>query len=135
MAELDQRVTVEADERDVAAHGLVDERLGRRPERLSLGQPDQVLELRREVEEDVGVVRRDEVVDQPDGHPAGLEPDRLLAVLVDAVVLAVHAGRAGLAVADVGAGEVLELERDVLGDVPRPRPFLESRDEPAAAAE
>ena len=135
MAELHQRVTVEADERDVAAHGLVDQRLGRRPERLSLGQTDQVLELGREVEEDVGVVRCDEVVDQPDGHAAGFEPDRLLAVLVDAVVLPVDAGGAGLAVADVGAGEVLELERDVLGDVAGPCPFLEPGDEPAAAAE
>ena len=37
------------------------------------------------------------------------------------VVLAVRAGRARLAVADVGAGEVLQLERDVLGDVAQPR--------------
>ena len=69
----------------------------------------------------VGVVGRDEVVDEGDGHPAGLEPDLLLAVLVDAVVLAGRAGGARLAVADVGAGQVLELERDVLGDVADPR--------------
>ncbi len=120
VAELDERVPVEPDERDVATDRLVDERLGRRPERLSLGQPDEALQLGREVEEDGRVVGRDEVVDQRDGHPAGLEPDRLLAVLEDAVVLAARAGRAGLAVADIGAGEVLELERDVLGDVARP---------------
>ncbi len=81
------------------------------------------------------VVGRDEVVDERDGHPARLEPDRLLAVLVDAVVLAVHAGRAGLAVADVGAGEVLELEGDVLGDVAGPGALLEPGDEAAAPAE
>ena len=63
---------------------------------------------------------RDEVVDERDRHPAGLEADRLLAVLEDAVVLAGRAGRAGLAVADVGAGQVLELEGDVLGDVAQP---------------
>ena len=91
--ELDERVAVEPDERDVAADRLVDERLGRRPERLPLGEPDEPLELGREVEEDLGVVRRDEVVDERDGHPAGLEPDRLLAVLVDAVVLAVPGRR------------------------------------------
>ncbi len=133
--ELDERVPVEADERDVAADRLVDERLRGRPERLALGQPDEPLELGREVEEDVRVVRRDEVVDQRDRHPAGLEPDGLLAVLEDAVVLADLAGAAGLAVADVGAGEVLELERDVLGDVADPRALAQPGDEPAATAE
>ena len=64
MPELDQRMAVEADERDVAADGLVDERLRGRPERLALGEPDEPLELGREVEEDLGVVRRDEVVDE-----------------------------------------------------------------------
>ena len=135
VAELDQRVAVEPDERDVAADRLVDQRLGGRPERLPLGEPDEALHLGREVEEDIGVVGGDEVVDQRDRHPAGLETDRLLAVFVDAVVLAGRAGRPGLAVADVGAGQVLELERDVLGDVARPRPVAQAGDEPAAAAE
>ena len=133
--ELDERMAVEPDERDVAADGLVDEGLRRRPERLALGEPDEPLELGREVEEDRRVVGGDEVVDERDGHPPGLEPDGLLAVLVDAVVLAVLAGGPGLAVADVGAGEVLELERDVLGDVADPRPVAQPRDEPAAPAE
>ena len=123
--ELDEGVTVEADERDVAADGLVDEGLRRGPERLALGEADEPLELRREVEEHLRVVGGDEMVDEGDGHLPGLEPDLLLAVLEDAVVLAGRAGRAGLAVADVGAGEVLELERDVLGDVPDPRPVAE----------
>ncbi len=133
--ELDQRVPVEADERDVAADRLVDEGLRRRPERLALGEADEPLELGREVEEDRRIVRRDEVVDEGDRHPAGLEADGLLAVLVDAVVLAELAGGPGLAVADVGAGEVLELERDVLGDVADPRPVAEPGDEPAAPAQ
>jgi hypothetical protein len=75
------------------------------------------------------------VVDEGHGHPPGLQPDRLLAVLEDAVVLAGLAGRARLAVADVGPGEVLELERDVLGDVAGPRPVAQPRDEPAAPPE
>src|SRR5262249_39666390 len=133
--ELDERVPVEADEGDVAADRLVDERLRRGPERLSLGETDEVLELDREVEEVVWIVRRDEVVDQADGHPPGLEADRLLLVLVDAVVSTANTGGAGLAVTDVGAGEVLEFERDVLGDVAGPRPLEESRDETAAATE
>ena len=133
--ELDERMAVEPEERDVAADRLVDERLRRRPERLPLGEPDEALHLGREVEEDVGVVRRDEVVDERDRHPAGLQPDRLLAVLEDAVVLADRARGARLAVADVRAGQVLELERDVLGDVAHPGPLAEPGDEAAAAAE
>src|SRR5262249_9767019 len=41
----------------------------------------------------------------------------------------------GLAVTDVGPGEVLELQGDVLGDVAGPRALAEPRDEAAAAAE
>ena len=40
-----RRVPVEPDVRDVAAHGLVDEGLGGRPEGLPLGQPDEPLQL------------------------------------------------------------------------------------------
>ena len=125
MPELDERMAVEPDERDVAAHRLVDEGLRGRPEGLPLGEADEPFELRGEVEEDLRVVRGDEVVDERDGHLAGLEADLLLAVLEDAVVLAGRAGRARLAVADVGPREVLELEGDVLGDVAHPRPLAQ----------
>ncbi len=135
VAELDERVAIEPDERDVATDGLVDERLGGWPERLPLGEPDEPLELGREVEEDGRIVRRDEVVDQGDGHPPGLQADRLLAVLEDAVVLAGRPGRSRLAVADVRAGQVLELERDVLGDMARPRPLAQTGDEAAPTPE
>jgi hypothetical protein len=37
--------------------------------------------------------------------------------------------------ADVGAGKVLELERDVLRDVAHPRPVAQARHEPAAPPE
>ena len=96
---------------------------------------DQALELRHEVEVEGRVVGRHEVVDEPDGLAAGLDADLLLAVLEDHVVAAVLAGAAGLAVADVRAGEVLELEGDVLGHVAGPGPVAEPRDEPAAPAE
>ena len=114
---------------------LVEQRLRRRPEREPLGEPDQLLDLGHQVEGDGRVARRDEVVDEPDGRLAGLDPDLLLAVLEDHVVAAVLAGAAGLAVADVGAGEVLELERDVLRHVPDPGALAEPRDEPAAPPE
>ena len=133
MPELDEGMAVEADERDVAADRLVDEGLGRRPERLAFGEADQPLELRREVEEDLRVVGCDEVVDQGDGHLPGLEADLLLAVFEDAVVLAGRAGRPGLAVADVGPGEVLELQGDVLGDVADPGAVAQPADEAPAS--
>ena len=135
LAELDERVAVEADVRDVAARGLVEDRLRARAEGLALGEPDDALELGHEVELVVRVARGDEVVDERDRDLAGLDADCLLAVLVDDVVVAVLAGASRLAVADVGAGEVLELEGDVLGDVAGPGAFLEPRDEAAAAAE
>ena len=135
LAELDERVAVEAHVRDVAAGGLVDERLRGGPEGEPLRHEDQALELRHEVEVEGRVVGRHEVVDQPDGLPAGLDADLLLAVLEDHVVAAVLAGAAGLAVADVRAGEVLELQGDVLGHVARPGPVPEPRDEAAAPAE
>ena len=135
LPELDEAVPVEPDVGDVAACRLVEDRLGRRPERRLLGQPDQALHLGHEVDCDGRVVGRDEVVDQGDGDLAGLDPDGLLAELVDHVVLAGDAGAPRLAMADVGAGEVLELERDVLADVAGPRPLAEPGDEPAAPAE
>ena len=135
LPQLDQAEPVEPDVRDVAPRGLVEQRLRRRPERQPLGEPDELLHLGHQVERDGRVARRDEVVDEPDGRLAGLDPDLLLAVLEDHVVAAVLAGAARLAVADVGAGEVLELERDVLGHVPDPGALAKPRDEPAAPAE
>jgi hypothetical protein len=135
LAELDERVAVETDERDVARGGLVDDRLGGRSERLPLGEPDQPLELDAEVEGMGGVLRGDEVVDEADRELAGLQADGLLAELVDDVVPALLARAAGLAVAGVRAGEVLELEGDVLGDVARPRAVAEPGEESAAPVE
>ena len=100
LAQLDQAVPVEADERDVADRGLVEERLGGRAEGEALGEADQALQLRLVVEGERGVVGGDQVVDERDGLLAGLDPDLLLAVLEDDVVAAVLAGAARLAVAD-----------------------------------
>ena len=133
--ELDQRVAIQPDERDVATDRLIDEGLRGRPERLALGQPDEPLQLRCEVEGERRVVRCHEMVDERDRHPARLEADRLLAVLEDAVVLPVLARRPGLAVADVGAGEVLELESDVFGDVADPGPVAKPAEEAAPPTE
>ena len=134
VAELDERLVVEADRRDVPQRRLVEERLGRGPERESLGEQDQPLELGSEVEGRIGL---DEVVDQAHGELAGGHADALLRVRVDDVVLPRLAGAAGLAAADLRARLALELERDVLGDMPDPgalvQPIGEAADAPGAA--
>ena len=77
----------------------------------------------------------DEVVDQPDGEPAGGEADLLVDVAVDDVVAARLAlDLAGLAAPDVVADDLLQRERDVLGDVAEPGALVEPLDEAAAAA-
>ena len=53
------------------------------------------------------------------------QADLLLAVLVDDVVAAGLAGGARLADVHLGAGEALQLERDVLRDVAQPGAVLE----------
>ncbi len=82
-----------------------------------------------------GSCGRHEVVDEADGELPRLDPHLLLAVLVDHVVATVLAGSSGLALAHVRAGQVLELERDVLRHVAGPGALPEARDEPAAAAQ
>src|SRR5258706_10390371 len=75
------------------------------------------------------------MVDGGEGDLARLDPDDLLAELEDDVVAAVLAGAPGLAVADIRAGQVLELEGDVLADMAGPGALLEPGDESAAPAE
>ena len=54
LPQLHEAEPVEPDVRDVAPGGLVEQRLRRRPEREPLGEPDELLELRHEVEGDGG---------------------------------------------------------------------------------
>ena len=134
VAELDERLVVQADRRDVAQRGLVEDGLRRRAERGTLGEEDELLELGAEVEGRLGL---DEVVDEPHGELAGGDADALLGVRVDDVVPTGLTGAAGLAAADLGARLALELEGDVLGDVADPgalaQPIGESADAPGAA--
>ena len=135
LAQLHEAVPVQPDVGDVPARRLVQERLRGRAEGEPLREADQVLQLRDGVEGVVRVPGRDEVVDEADGQASGLDPDLLLAVLEDDVVAAVVAGAARLAVADVRAGEVLELQRQVLGHVAGPGAVAQPGDEAAAPAE
>ena len=101
LAELHQRVLVQADPRDVARDRLVDDRLGGGPEGGALGAQDEGVELGLEVEARVGL---DEVVDQAGRQAAGLEADLLVDVPVDDVVAALLAlDLPGLAATDVVA--------------------------------
>ena len=131
VAELDERLVVEADRRDIAQRRLVEEGLGRGPERESLGEQDQPFELGSEVEGRIGL---DEVVDEAHGELAGGHADALLRVRVDDVVQPRLAGPAGLAAADLRARLALELERDVLGDMPDPGALVQPIGEAADAA-
>ncbi len=131
VAQLHQRLLVQADGRDVAQGGLVQDGLGRRAERRALGQQDQLLELDAEVEVRL---RRDQVVDQPHRQAPGRQAHALLAERVDDVVLPRLAGAAGLAAADLGAGLALQLQRDVLGHVAQPGALAQAPGEAAGAA-
>jgi hypothetical protein len=129
LPELDEGVLVEPDPRDVARDRLVDDRLRRRPERRALGAADEVVALGLPVE--VGVAL-DEVVDEPDGEATGGQADVLLDVAVDDVVATwLTLDLPGLAAADVVADELLQCERDVLGDVPQPGALVEALEEAA----
>src|SRR5918992_38138 len=103
----------------------------RGPEGGSLGEQDQRLELGPEVEVRL---RLDEVVDEAHREPPGGPPDALLSVRVHDVVAAGLAGAARLAAAHLGAGLALQLQRDVLGHVPGPRPAAQPPLEAARAA-
>ncbi len=135
LAQLDQAVAIEAHERDVAAGRLIEQRLRGGSEGEPLCEPDELLQLGHQVERERRVVGRNEMVDERDGQLPRLETEMLLPVLEDDVVAAVLARAARLAVADVGAGEVLELQGNVLGHVPGPGAVPQPGDEPAAAAQ
>ena len=86
-----------------------------------------------EVEVGLGVV--DQVVEQADGQLAGGEADVFLLVTVDDVVDAPFAGAARLAAGHLGAGQVLQLQGDVLEDVAHPGAFAHALQEPARLAD
>jgi hypothetical protein len=141
VAELHERLVVEADPRDVAPLGGADQRARRRAELPALGEGDQLVERLLEVEarghEGAGrEVRREQRVQQVEREVAGGLADALLLVLVDDEVLALRAGPAGLAEGDLGAREHLDLDRYVLEHVAEPGPAVltHAADEPALLA-
>ncbi len=75
------------------------------------------------------------MVEETHAEFAGGEPDILLLVAVDDAVDAALAGAAGLAARDLGAGEILKFEGDVLKDVTHPGPLPHPLKETAGAAE
>ena len=129
LAELDQGVLVQPDPRDVAADRLLEDRRGRRSEGHPLGPPQEEVQLLGEVE---ALLRLHQVVEQADGQLAGGEADPLVGVGVDDVVdPAAALDLTGLAPAQVVAGLLLQLQRDVLGDVAEPGALVQPVDEAA----
>ena len=75
------------------------------------------------------------MIEEPDGELAGCQPDLLLVVAVDDVVIAGRACPPGLASARGRTGFALELEGDMFGDVAHPGAVAEALDEAARVVE
>ena len=135
MAELDERAAgIEAQHGDAAPLRLGDDGAGGGTVGQALGDADDLLfQFAHEVELRLRVV--DEVVEEAHGQRAGGDADVFLGVGVDDVVDAALAGAARLAAGDLGAGQVLQLEGDVLDDVPHPGAFAHALQEAARLAD
>ncbi len=131
LPELDQRRAVEPHPGDVAGDRLVDQGLCRGAEGSALGAKQELLESDLEVE--LGVVGH-QVVDHAHGQPARGQADRLVLVVEDDVVAPGIAGAAGLSASRVVPDLVLQLQGEVLGDVPHPGAFAQPLGEPALPA-
>ncbi len=142
VAELDQALLVEPHHRDSAPLRLLDQSPGRRAERRPAHRALQGVEPAAEVEAafhrldpvepaDAPEVVGKERIDQLERDPPGHQPDLLLVIgehdVVDARPVL---DRAGLAAGGARAGQGLELERDMLGDMAEPgavaEPLLEA---------
>ncbi|MDZ7748399.1 MAG: hypothetical protein U5K43_05785 [Halofilum sp. (in: g-proteobacteria)] len=115
---------------DVARLGGVDDRRGRRAQHVGVTH---LLEARDDrVEIDLFLV--EQALDQLDGLAPRREAAGLVTVAVADVVDAGLVRVDGLAVADGEPDQVLQLDRDVLDDVPRPGAALDPLEEAAGPA-
>ena len=124
IAQLDQRLAVEPDPRDVARLGGLHDRRRARSECAALREADERVALPREVER-VGLLAcaqrfGQERVDEPDRELRRLEPFVLVLVLEDHVVDARLVGAARLAEGDPYSCDVLQFDRDMLEHMPEP---------------
>jgi hypothetical protein len=144
VAELDEAGFVEPHHRDSAPLRLVHQRLGggaegvAADEALQRVQPAVEVELAVEVPDAVEApdllhLRGQKRLDELEGGAPGGEAHLLLVIgehhVVDARPV-LH--RAGLAACGAGAGQRLQLQRDMLGDVPQPSPLPQPSLEAAA---
>ena len=125
MPELDQGLVIEPQPRDVPLLGRVHQRGGGRSERAALRKADVFVARRRPVPAFRHAARRPQLFgqqreEQAHGELAGGDAFLALGVLVDDGVEARPVEAARLAERDVLAGDVLQLEGDVLEHVPEP---------------
>ena len=125
VAELDQALAVQPQPGDVALLGRGHQRGRARAQRLALGEADEAVAAALEVEMlgvEIGRAQlgRQEGMEQLQAELARLQADLRLLVLVDDEVLAGLAGATGLAEGDRRAGDVLQLDRDMLEHVAEP---------------
>ena len=121
---------VQAYVRDVTLSRFINDALRARPVSHVVKNPRQRRQLLLVIERRVV----SQVLDDADRGAARFQPDLLFDVGVDDVVDAVAFGRARLAVADFGADQRLQFERDVFDDVAGPGSFAQPRDEAARHA-
>ena len=141
VAELDQALAVQPQPGDVALLGRRHQGRRARAQRLALGEADEAVAAALEVEM-LGVevgraqLRRQEGVEQLEAELARLQADLRLLVLVDDEVLAGLARAPGLAEGDGRAGDVLQLDRDMLEHVAEPGALalVQAADEAAGLA-
>ncbi len=125
VAELHQRLVVQAQPRNAAGLGRLYQRAGRGTERAALGEADEL--IARRVPAPVprhaagrAQLGRQERGEQSDAEFACLDALVALGVLVDDRVDARPVGAASLAEGDFFAGDVLQFDRDVLEHVAQP---------------
>ena len=128
VAELHQRALVQADPGDVPLLGGAHQGGRRGAEGAALGEAHQALELGPEIERGrivIGALGRQQVADDAQREIPRRQAHRLLDVAVDDVVLPLRQPLAArLAEGDRRAGEHLQLDGDVLQDVPHPGPLV-----------
>jgi hypothetical protein len=131
MTELHQGAFIEANPRDIAILCGLDQRAGRGAEFLSLRMNDKAAQFGLQIEIRVTVILglrlqllRQKMHQESHRKLAGRKTHVALTVGIDHVVLARHPSAARAPKADIGARDVLNLDRAMLKDMAHPGAFI-----------